>query len=214
MNIINKIISFRNKYDIKFFIYEKFSKIIGQINIFINKLIYGSKFNISEPYNVWGVMRIMIHGSGKIEIKKNFHAVSDRRRSTITLYSPCNLNVIGKGEIFIDEHVGLNGTTIVSKEKIFIGKNTMIAPNTIIIDHDAHNLWPLEDRWKNEGKSSKISIGENVWIGMNSIILKGVEIGNGAAIAAGSVVTKNCESNTLYAGNPAKKIKKINEINK
>ena len=46
---------------------------------------------------------------------------------------------------------------------------------------------------------------------MNSIILKGVTIGDGTAVAAGSVVTKSCDSNSLYAGNPAKKIKTIND---
>ena len=205
----NKIISFNERNDIKFIIYEKFSKQIGLISILINKFIYRSKLEIIPPYNIWGSIRILIHGKGKIKIDKNFHAISDRKRSAITLFSPVNLNVLGSGKIILHEHVGLNGTTIVSKNKIEIGKDTIVGPNTIIIDHDGHNIWPPDTRYETKGKSSPIIISKNVWIGMNCTILKGVQIGEGSVIAAGSVVVKDCEKNTLYAGNPAKKIRKI-----
>ena len=54
-----------------------------------------------------------------------------------------------------------------------------------------------------------IFIGNGCWIGANSIILPGVTIGDGCIIGAGSVVNKDCDSNCLYAGNPAKKIKTL-----
>lgn len=56
------------------------------------------------------------------------------------------------------------------------------------------------------GASGKVVIGDNVFIGMNSIICRNVSIGNNVIIGAGSVVTKNCDANSIYAGNPAKKI--------
>jgi len=207
--ILSRIIKFKNKYDIRFFIYEKYSRKIGHFSIFINKILHGKKLIIESPYSIWGSIRILIHGTGSVKIGKNFYAVSDRRRSTITLYSPCHLNVLDEGKIIINEHVGLNGTTIVSREKIEIGDNTMIAPNTIIIDFDGHDLWPPNLRWETKGNKAPINIGKNVWIGMNCMILKGVTVGDGTVIATGSVVTSDCESNSLYAGNPAKKIKKI-----
>ena len=129
--------------------------------------------------------------------------------SGITLFSPCHLNVLDEGKIIINEHVGLNGTTIVSREKIEIGANTMIAPNTIIMDFDGHAIWPPDSRWEDKGNKSPLTIGKNVWIGMNCVILKGVTVGDGAVIATGSIVINDCESNSLYAGNPAKKIKNI-----
>lgn len=64
------------------------------------------------------------------------------------------------------------------------------------------------------GASGKVNIGNNVFIGMNSIILRGVNIGDNVIIGAGSIVSRDCESNGVYAGNPAKKIMDINEYYK
>jgi acetyltransferase-like isoleucine patch superfamily enzyme len=60
-------------------------------------------------------------------------------------------------------------------------------------------------------KMAPIRIGNKAWIGFNVIILKGITIGEGAVIGAGSVVTKDVEPFTVVAGNPAKIIKKITE---
>ena len=60
-------------------------------------------------------------------------------------------------------------------------------------------------------KTKPIFIGDHVWIGANSTILKGVSIGDGAIVAAGAVVTKDVKPNTIVAGCPAKEIKEIKE---
>lgn len=62
------------------------------------------------------------------------------------------------------------------------------------------------------GASGTVKIGNNVFIGMNSIVTCNVEIGENVIIGAGSVVTKNCESNSVYAGVPAKRIMGINDF--
>jgi len=146
-------------------------------------------------------------GPGLIRIGKYFHAVSDRKRSFITLFSPCHLTTIGNGQIIIGEKVALNGTTITARGKVSIGDRTMIGPNTIIIDHDGHVAWPPEERFTKTGNAKEVIIEHDVWIGMNCLILKGVRIGAGSIISAGSVVTRDVEPNSLYGGNPAKKIK-------
>ena len=71
-----------------------------------------------------------------------------------------------------------------------------------IRDSDTHTILN-----SNHIKTQPVYIGKNVWIGLGSIILKGVTIGDGAIIAAGSVVTKDVPSNCLVGGNPAKVIK-------
>ena len=195
--------------DIMFFFYEKYSLQIGNLSIRFNKLIYGKRLNVKFPFKVWGSIRFLMLGTGTITIGKNFHAVSSRKRAVFTLFSPCHLTVIGNAEIVIGDHVGLNGNTIAARCKISIGENTMIGPNTMIIDHDGHQAWPPEARWTNSGNSKEIIIENDVWIGMNCIILKGVKIGSGSVIAAGSVVISDLESNAVYGGNPARKIKSL-----
>lgn len=91
------------------------------------------------------------------------------------------------------------------REKLIIGNNALIGAGTKIIDHD-HNI---EGKYKfanKNGKQSSINIKENTWIGANVIVLKGVSIGSGAVVGAGSVVTKSVPSSEIWAGIPAKKI--------
>ena len=195
--------------DLFFFLYEKYSLFKGFLQVLIIKTFYFNRFEIGSNYKIWGNIRFLFWGNGKIKIGDNFHCVSSEKRSFLTLFSKCHLTVIENGSIKIGNNVGLNGTTIVSKKNIFIGDRTMIAPNTIIMDYDGHVSWPLEERWTNQGISKEIIIENDVWIGLNCVILKGVTIKSGSIIGPGSVVINNVESNSLYAGNPAKKIKDL-----
>lgn len=209
ISIFRKVIWALRCSDIRLILYEKYSLRVGSLCININKLFFGKRLMIENPYKVWGNMRILIYGSGTIRIGKNFHSVSARKRSFITLFSPCHLTVADQGEIFLGEHVGLNGTTIFARRKVTIGNNTMIAPNVIIMDHNGHTSWPASERWSSSDTPLEIKIGNDCWIGMNCIILKGVTVGDGSIIAAGSVVINDVEPACLYAGNPAKKIKSL-----
>ena len=90
--------------------------------------------------------------------------------------------------------------------KIYIGKSTWIAPNVGIITTN-HDIYNPDDHVV--GKDVKI--GERCWIGMNSIILPGVELGKNTVVGAGAVVTKSFkEGNCVIAGNPARVIKYLN----
>lgn len=90
-------------------------------------------------------------------------------------------------------------------EQIIIGKDTYIAPNVgfITANHDLNDL-------SKHLAGEKIIIGEKCWIGMNSVILPGVELGDNTIVGAGSIVTKSfIDGNCVVAGNPAKIIRKI-----
>lgn len=97
---------------------------------------------------------------------------------------------------------------------ISIGNNVNITHGVLIITHDYS--WSVIKQLplcagRVTGAQEPVTIGNNVFIGMNSIITRGVTIGDNVIIGAGSVVTKNCDSNSVYAGNPAKRIMSIEE---
>ena len=92
---------------------------------------------------------------------------------------------------------------------VSIGQNVVISERVVIRDSDNHTIHLDGEDGRTDANPSTIPIviGDHVWIGMNSIILKGVHIGDGAVIAAGSVVNKDVPSHCLAGGVPAKIIK-------
>lgn len=99
--------------------------------------------------------------------------------------------------------------TILDVAKVTIGANVQIAPNVSIYTA-GHPIHP-ESRNSGYEYGIPVIIGNNVWIGGNSVILPGVTIGNNVVIGAGSVVTKNIPDNWIAAGNPCRIIRKITE---
>lgn len=93
---------------------------------------------------------------------------------------------------------------------IEIGSNVYITSGCQFVTHDGGTLI-LRQRDPKLEITSPIKIGSNVYIGINSTILPGVEIGDNVIVGAGSIVTKSLESNFVYAGVPAKKIKSIDD---
>ncbi|APA64693.1 acyltransferase [Maribacter sp. 1_2014MBL_MicDiv] len=109
--------------------------------------------------------------------------------------------------IIIDDNVfiGSNCEFNISK-KIVIGKDSMIASGCKFIDHNhSTELKPKKQRMGDSKK--EIILGEDVWLGVNVTVLEGVNIGNGAIVAAGAVVNKSIPPNEIWGGIPAKKIK-------
>ncbi len=84
----------------------------------------------------------------------------------------------------------------------------MIAHGAYISDADWHGIY---DRAEPVGKTKPIKFEDNVWIGDSAIICKGVTIGKNSIIGAGAVVTKNVPKNSVFAGNPAKLVKKLDQ---
>lgn len=100
--------------------------------------------------------------------------------------------------------------TFLDGGQIIIGDDCLIGPNVQILTIN-HATSPKE-RLKKANYAENIHIENNVWIGAGAIILPGISIGSNAVIGAGSVVTKSVQANCLYAGNPAKKIRQLDEI--
>ncbi len=107
--------------------------------------------------------------------------------------------------IEIGDGTGISGASIVARSAITIGKRVLIGAGACIWDTDFHPLDPGVRRQHptQRAKSAPITIEDEVFIGARSIILKGVSIGRGAVIGAGSVVTKDVKAGEIVAGNPA-----------
>lgn len=112
------------------------------------------------------------------------------------------IGVMENAELRIGSGFLNNNSTILCYNSITLGKNVRISENVVIRDSDNHRI--LREGYQ---VSAPIVIDDEVWICMNSIILKGVHIGKGAIVAAGSVVTKDVPSHALVGGVPAKIIK-------
>jgi acetyltransferase-like isoleucine patch superfamily enzyme len=116
-----------------------------------------------------------------------------------------------QSHIYIGSDSGLSGAVLHSNSSITIGHHVGIGANVRIFDNDFHSINYL-DRISNVPEkilTQPILLEDNVWIGANAIILKGVNIGRGAIVGAGSVVTKDIQAFSLWAGNPARFIKNL-----
>jgi acetyltransferase-like isoleucine patch superfamily enzyme len=105
---------------------------------------------------------------------------------------------------------GFTGTTLVAAERIEIGNRVAVGANVTITDTDFHPLHPDERRHDFlAGQHAPVIIKDDVFIGMQSLILKGVTIGRGSVVGAGSVVTRNVPAGVIVAGNPAQIVKSL-----
>lgn len=119
----------------------------------------------------------------------------------------CSISTLLKeSEIIIGDNCGFSGTIIGAAKRIKIGNNVRCGANTLITDND----WHLNDPRSSEPVG--IIIENNVWLGVNVVVLKGVIIGENSVIGANSVVVKDIPENVIAAGNPCKVIKKFDEL--
>ena len=175
------------------------------------------------------LMKIMKIDYGKNLLLKGLPVIFNKKGATLKLGSNVVIkssflsNLVGlyqrtiivtrtsEAEIHIGDNVGISGATIYARKSIKIGKNTHIGGNAKILDNDFH---PLEIEARNADDKEKIGtrsvvIGENCFIGCNSLILKGTTLGNGCVVGAGAVVSGTFGENCVIAGNPARVIKKL-----
>ena len=151
----------------------------------IGKNTYFSRFSVTWPHK-------LSLGSG-VTIEQNVSFKYDG------LWSNGVAIHIGN-RVFIGRDVEFNIMGHIS-----VGNDALLASGCKFIDHDHGIDLGLEIRLQ-DCDIRPIVIGNNVWLGCNVIVLKGVHIGNGAVVAAGAVVTKNIPEYEIWAGIPAKKI--------
>lgn len=147
----------------------------------------------------------------KVKVEDNFRCFSGTRFG-ITTNRCSKLWVGSNGVLNIGKNVGITNTSIICTDGITIGDNTIIGAGSMIMDSNFHSIY-WEERRVALGVSTAVHkpivIENDVFIGTNCIICKGVTIGSHSVVAAGSVVVKDIPANEMWGGNPAKIIKKI-----
>lgn len=138
-------------------------------------------------------------------LKKMFAEIGD----DCYIEPPFHANWGGKNVHFGNGVYANFNLTMVDDCDIFVGNNVMFGPN-VTVSAGTHPIHP-ELRSKQAQYNIPIHIGNNVWIGANSVILPGVNIEDNSVIGAGSIVTKDIPSNVVAVGNPCRVLREINE---
>ena len=146
----------------------------------------------------------------KIAIREGCKFNSARNSVRIPLVQRCTFTTIAKGaEILIGTNTGGTAVIIAAASSIRIGNNVLIGAYTTIIDNDFHDPDP-DKRESEEFPTRPVVIENNVFIGMNCLILKGVRIGENSVIGANSVVLRSIPPNSIAMRNPCKVVLKRN----
>ncbi|MEO5721854.1 MAG: acyltransferase [Chthoniobacterales bacterium] len=149
------------------------------------------------------------------------HFKSTRKRAVVigdhvSCYAGCSFAIGLKGSCSIGDFTLVNGALIMAEERITIGSHCLISWNVGLADSDFHPLEAAQRRLDAQAlapyfkdrpprpalRTAPVVICDNVWIGMNAVVLKGVTIGENSVIAAGAIVSKNVPANVVVAGNP------------
>lgn len=194
-------------------IWHILSLVIGRIcsKIYCLILFYFNGVKTST-FNSYGFPYVHVSLKAKCIIGDKLFMNNGVKHSDSGINGKCRIEVRDKAILTIGDNLGMSDVTITCHEKITIGNNILLGVGTQIRDTDNHSLDP-QDRlngldWINK-KTSPIVIKDNVFIGAYSFILKGVTIGENSIVGAGSVVTKDIPDNEIWAGNPAKIVRKI-----
>ncbi len=168
------------------------------------KIQYGNRINFKASKSILSSStRILINGNSEITFA-----------GKICTERNVDIKAENGGKIYIDKSVFINSNSMITcLDCIYIGARTLIGPSVLIFDHD-HDFEKDFELGVSEERhfiTKPIRIEEDSWIGANVVILKGVSIGKGAVVAAGSVVTKDVEPYSVYAGCPARKIRSLDK---
>ena len=181
------------------------SSIINRFNLIISGVIIG------KHVNTCGIIYLRNYAQkGKIQIGNDVIINSGLRANPVGKLKRTSFIVGQNGHIVLGNRVRISNTTLFSQNSISIGDDTFIGGGTQVFDTDFHSIY---SKFRINGNTdiitAPVEIGQRVFIGADVIILKGVRIGDDSVLGAGSVVTSNIPSGQVWAGNPARLIKRM-----
>ncbi|MCU0514991.1 MAG: acyltransferase [Anaerolineae bacterium] len=171
----------------------------------------GSGIEIGPGWQLYGLPIWQKHRRSTLRIGARLSLRSSRRSNPLGPAHPCLLSTRRAGAVLlIGDDFGLTGGAIVCEEHISIGRRVTVGANSVIVDTDFHPLAAQQrQQHPTAGATAPVSIGDDVFIGMQALILKGASIGSGSVIGAGSVVTGAIPAGVIAAGNPARVIRAL-----
>lgn len=138
------------------------------------------------------------------------HSVSSRLELHAPLYVDDYVCIKCKGRLVIGERSFINRNAMIAcRDEIVIGTGVIIANNVSIYDHDHLCTDPNRPYAEQGYRTGAVRIGNNAWLGVGAVILRGVSIGEGAVIGAGAVVVKDVPAAEIWAGVPARYIRPV-----
>lgn len=189
--------------------------------------IASGNYQASLLLSIWTRFSKAAQVSDKVSLGLGARLINGNQPESVIIEGPSAVRGILRaetnGHIHIGRFVYIGDNTIISSHKsIQIGYATLIAHGVQIFDNDSHptHAYQREIQFRRmlgdkseyvelEIKAAPVTIGKRCWIGLNSLILKGVTIGDNTIVAANSVVTSDLPPGVIAVGNPAKVVRKL-----
>jgi acetyltransferase-like isoleucine patch superfamily enzyme len=162
-------------------------------------------------WRIHGVPIIQKHRRSRMSFGPGLGLRSSVRSNPLAPNHPVVLTTWQEGaHLEIGANFAMTGGTICAAERIMIGNNVAVGANTTITDTDFHTLDSIQRRLESTGGDTAATVIEDdVFIGMNCLVLKGVRIGQGSVIGAGSVIAADVPPHVIAVGNPARVIREL-----
>lgn len=214
---MTKIRSFIKKYEFPVHLFVGWTIVRVKISTTFHTAVTKLKLKalgcpVGKGFKIDGKLWVWAQKKGCIRLGDNVRINSRFGSNLVGLTNPAVFQCLENGIITIGNNSGLSSPVISTMSRITIGDNVKIGGNVRIFDHNYHSLDFEKRRGKESGddvKSAPVSIGDDVFVGTNSIILKGVTVGDRAIVGAGSVVSKDIPADEIWAGNPAVCVRRI-----
>ncbi|MCD6425881.1 MAG: acyltransferase [Anaerolineales bacterium] len=201
----------KDKVKLPWAIRNEVRRVICQPLYWLLFIVKGVKWG--RGWRILGAPLIQRYSGSSIQIGDRVILRSWVSSNPVAPYHPVFLSTrSAEAEIILGGDVGITGGSIIAAQRVEIGNRVLVGGNCLITDTDFHPL-DKKERMQEPKKinSRPVMIGDDVFIGTQSIILKGSSIGTGSIIGAGSVVSGKIPANVVAAGNPAVVIRHLDQ---
>lgn len=164
-------------------------------------------FEIGKHARIRGLPIVSMSHLSSIKIGDHAYLISRSRNTALGVNHPVVLRTLKKTAVIsIGNHFRASGAILCAADSISIGDRVMMGANVTVADTDFHSFNAgvrFSEHDLSEAREARVVIGNDVYLGMNAIVLKGVTIGDAAIVGAGAVVTRDVPAGAIVAGNPA-----------